>query len=88
MTPFLSALARGAGTPATPGAPTTVDPALARLCGSGALAKDSSAASGESPRSAHGVRVHCVREGDRVVRLIVTCACGERHEIDCHYAPD
>jgi hypothetical protein len=30
--------------------------------------------------------VECVREGDRVTRLIVTCACGERVEIDCLYA--
>lgn len=30
-------------------------------------------------------RVECVREGDRVARVIVTCACGERIEIDCLY---
>lgn len=29
--------------------------------------------------------VECVREGDRVARLIVTCPCGERIEIDCVY---
>jgi len=26
-----------------------------------------------------------VKEGDKVVRLIVTCACGERIEVDCLY---
>ncbi len=35
--------------------------------------------------SARGPLVECVREGDRVVRLVVTCACGERVEIDCLY---
>jgi hypothetical protein len=32
-----------------------------------------------------GPVVECVRQGDKVVRLIVTCSCGERIEIDCHY---
>jgi hypothetical protein len=29
--------------------------------------------------------VECVREGERITRLIVTCGCGERIEIDCIY---
>ena len=29
--------------------------------------------------------VECVKQGDKVVRLIVTCGCGERIEIDCLY---
>jgi len=29
--------------------------------------------------------VEVVKEGDKVVRLIVTCACGERIEVDCLY---
>lgn len=29
--------------------------------------------------------VEVIKEGDKVVRLIVTCACGERTEIDCLY---
>jgi len=29
--------------------------------------------------------VEVVKEGDKVVRLVVTCACGERVEIDCLY---
>lgn len=29
--------------------------------------------------------VEAVKEGDKVVRLVVTCACGERVEIDCLY---
>jgi hypothetical protein len=29
--------------------------------------------------------VEVVKEGDKVVRLIVTCACGERVEVECLY---
>lgn len=31
--------------------------------------------------------VELVKEGDKIVRLIVTCMCGERTEIDCMYPP-
>ena len=33
----------------------------------------------------NGPSVETVKQGDKVVRLIVTCACGERIEIDCLY---
>jgi hypothetical protein len=37
--------------------------------------------------SGHGSpQVEAVKEGDKVVRLIVTCGCGERIEIECLYA--
>jgi len=29
--------------------------------------------------------VEVVKEGDKVVRLLVTCACGEKIEVDCIY---
>ena len=29
--------------------------------------------------------VEVIKEGDKVVRLIVVCSCGERVEIDCLY---
>lgn len=29
--------------------------------------------------------IECVKQGDKVVGLIVTCSCGERIEIDCLY---
>ena len=29
--------------------------------------------------------VEVVREGDKIVRLVVTCTCGERTEIECLY---
>lgn len=32
-----------------------------------------------------GPTVETIKQGDKVVRLIVTCSCGERIEIDCLY---
>jgi hypothetical protein len=29
--------------------------------------------------------VDVVREGDKIVRLVITCTCGERTEIECLY---
>jgi hypothetical protein len=29
--------------------------------------------------------IETIKEGDRVARIVVTCACGERVEIDCLY---
>ena len=37
------------------------------------------------PKEASNAIVEVVKEGDKVVRLIITCACGERIEIDCLY---
>ena len=34
----------------------------------------------------HGPHVEVIKEGDKVVRLIITCACGERTEVDCIYS--
>ena len=31
-------------------------------------------------------RVECIRQGDKITRLVITCACGERIELDCLYA--
>ncbi len=36
--------------------------------------------------STHVPQIECVRQGDRITRLVVVCACGERIEIDCLYA--
>jgi hypothetical protein len=35
---------------------------------------------------ASSAHVEIVKEGGKVVRLIVTCVCGERVEIDCLYS--
>ncbi len=34
---------------------------------------------------ASSAHVEVVKEGDKVVRLVVTCVCGERVEIECLY---
>lgn len=36
-------------------------------------------------QSASGPTVECVKQGDKITRLIVTCNCGERIEIECIY---
>ena len=36
---------------------------------------------------ASSAHVEVVKEGDKVVRLVVTCVCGERVEIECLYTP-
>mgnify|MGYP000694345256 CR=1 FL=1 len=40
-----------------------------------------------SPGPAHGHDpvVEVIKEGDKVVRLVVTCGCGERIEVECLY---
>jgi hypothetical protein len=35
--------------------------------------------------SSKGVNVETVKQGEKVVKIIVTCSCGERIEIDCLY---
>jgi len=33
----------------------------------------------------NGPNVEVIKQGDKVTRLVVTCSCGERIEIDCLY---
>lgn len=35
--------------------------------------------------AAEGPTVEVVKEGDKVVRILVTCSCGEKIEVDCLY---
>ncbi len=32
-----------------------------------------------------GPSVEVVKQGDKVMRIVVTCACGEKVEVDCLY---
>jgi len=32
-----------------------------------------------------GPTVECIKQGDKIVRLVVSCTCGERIEIECLY---
>jgi hypothetical protein len=38
-----------------------------------------------TPNHAHNPTVETVKEGDKVVRLVITCGCGERIEVECLY---
>lgn len=31
--------------------------------------------------------IDIVKQGDKIMRIVVTCACGERTEIECLYPP-
>ncbi|HZZ18171.1 MAG TPA: hypothetical protein VFE25_02320 [Opitutaceae bacterium] len=39
----------------------------------------------DGPGGVQKANVEIVKEGDKVVRMIVTCKCGERLEIECLY---
>ena len=39
-----------------------------------------------APGGVAGASVEVVKEGNKVVRLAITCRCGEQFEIDCLYA--
>lgn len=43
--------------------------------------------SGHGVGAGHDATVEAIKEGERVVKLIVTCRCGEKIEILCAYAP-
>jgi hypothetical protein len=34
---------------------------------------------------AEGPSVDVVKEGDKIVRIVVTCSCGEKVEVECLY---
>jgi hypothetical protein len=57
------------------------------LCAPAAAAATPFAARSRAPVAAAnvGAQVEVVKQGDKVVRLIITCACGERTEVDCIY---
>lgn len=35
----------------------------------------------------HAPHIDLVKQGDKIVRIIVQCTCGERTEIECLYPP-
>ena len=59
----------------------TVETALLRVASNTAPSLAHGAA-----HSAHtGPNVEVVKQGDKIVRLVVTCSCGERIEVECLY---
>ncbi|HWA85031.1 MAG TPA: hypothetical protein VG710_02315 [Opitutus sp.] len=39
------------------------------------------------PAAASQPHIEVLKEGDKVTRIVVTCACGEQVEIECLYSP-
>ncbi len=39
------------------------------------------------PAGGPGPAIEVVKEGEKVVRLVITCACGEKMEVECLYRP-
>jgi hypothetical protein len=74
MKPFLSGRPHAATEPLQNSGPT----------GPGFVAK-SAGNHTHPPGATSGATVECVKQGDKVTRLIVTCTCGERIEIECIY---
>jgi hypothetical protein len=56
---------------------------VALVAGMSCHAQDAAAAAlaGAAPQ------IEVVRQGDKIMRIIVTCTCGERTEIECLYSP-
>jgi hypothetical protein len=40
-----------------------------------------------SPAAGSHPNIEVVKEGEKVVRLVITCVCGERMEVECLYRP-
>lgn len=42
-----------------------------------------------APAAPEGVSPHIdiVKQGDKIIRMVITCTCGERTEIECLYPP-
>lgn len=64
------------------GRPVQKAPALRSLNVSPAEAAKAKIVSGDCDG---GPTVECVKQGDKVIRLVVTCSCGEKIEIECVY---
>jgi hypothetical protein len=78
MKPFLS------------GRPQHTEPSLSQEAGQAAAAGFARLHKARSHAAEHavpaaGASVECIKQGDKIVRLVVTCSCGERIEIDCLY---
>jgi hypothetical protein len=66
----------------------SLDIAALRAPNSGALpAGDASKAAEQATISGLSPHIDIVKQGDKIMRIVVTCTCGERTEIDCLYPP-
>ena len=66
----------------------TVDMAALRAPQAGGLSKaDPNKTPAEPAIAGLSPHIDLVKQGDKIVRIIVTCTCGERTEIECLYPP-
>jgi hypothetical protein len=56
-----------------------------RAAGTSALPPVSAAPSPVAHPSTSAPTIETIKEGDKVVRMIITCSCGERIEVECMY---
>jgi hypothetical protein len=65
------------------GKKTLPAPALQAPAHKSVLAANGASASGGVSHP----NIEVVKEGEKIVRLVITCACGERMDIECLYRP-
>ena len=54
---------------------------------SAALAEAARCSPGPVHSSGVSPHIDIVKQGDKIMRIVVTCTCGERTEIECLYPP-
>lgn len=80
MKPFLS----GRPTAATPALRPTAEGKETSIPGIPSLTSQPGLKR-EGDDHVHGPKIECVKQGEKVVRMIITCSCGERIEVECLY---
>ena len=79
MKPFLSGRAQSSTSPLQPLTSPIVKDGGPRVSSHGHIARKAP----NDPESAP--TIECIKQGDKVVRMIITCSCGEKIEVDCLY---
>ena len=82
MKPFLTGRARVSLQPLESIAAASKEPAPIRIAGHTHVGDAGGGAAGKNQPEP---TVECIRQGDKIARIIVTCGCGERIEIECLY---
>lgn len=59
--------------------------AAGALESSAALPQVNGASGSHNHGRGQGPSVECIKQGDKVVRLVITCTCGEKIEVECLY---
>jgi hypothetical protein len=88
-TPMPTRPAHGSGKPTASNAFTASLPNHQAGAGGASFAggmKGALGAHGHGHGADHGApEIECIRDGDRIISILIRCSCGERIEIDCVY---